>query len=67
MKMLKTVLDRLNALRLLDKESGQGMVEYSLILALVSVVAIGTMTTLGSNVKSIFTSTSTALSTTTGS
>jgi pilus assembly protein Flp/PilA len=64
MKMLKNLLDRLTQFRLLDKESGQGMVEYSLILALVSVVAIGTLTTLGTNVKGIFTSSATALGTT---
>lgn len=45
-------------------ERGQGMVEYSLILALVSVAAIGTLTALGGNVKSVFTSSSTALTST---
>lgn len=38
---------------LVQDEEGQGMVEYSLILALVSVVAIGTLTTLGTQIKSI--------------
>lgn len=47
--------------RLSKKEEGQGMVEYSLILALVSVVAIGILTTLGTNVVDIFTQASTAL------
>ncbi len=42
-------------------EDGQGMVEYSLILALVSVAAIGTLTALGADVKGIFTSASGAL------
>ena len=32
-------------------ESGQGMVEYGLILALVSVVAIGALTLLGTNIN----------------
>jgi pilus assembly protein Flp/PilA len=45
-------------------ERGQGMVEYSLILALVSVAAIGTLTALGGNVKSVFTSSSTAMTST---
>ena len=36
-------------------ERGQGMVEYSLILALVSVVAAGTLSTMGNSVKSVFT------------
>jgi len=42
-------------------ERGQGMVEYSLILALVSVAAIGTLTALGGNVNSVFTSSSNAM------
>ncbi|MDB5098777.1 MAG: Flp/Fap pilin component [Cyanobacteria bacterium RYN_339] len=37
------------------QERGQGMVEYSLILALVSVVAAGTLTTMGTSVKAVFT------------
>jgi pilus assembly protein Flp/PilA len=36
------------------EEEGQAMVEYALILALVSVVAIGTLTLIGTNVDSIF-------------
>lgn len=50
--------------RLVKEEEGQGMVEYSLILALVSVAAIGTLTTMGTNVKSVFTSSSNALTST---
>ncbi|MDB5098778.1 MAG: Flp/Fap pilin component [Cyanobacteria bacterium RYN_339] len=42
-------------------ERGQGMVEYSLILALVSVAAIGTLTALGGNVTSVFTGASNAM------
>ena len=37
-------------------ESGQAMVEYALILALVSVAAITILTTLGGSVSSIFSS-----------
>jgi pilus assembly protein Flp/PilA len=37
-----------------DDESGQAMVEYALILALVSVAAITILTTLGGSVSSIF-------------
>lgn len=33
-----------------DREEGQSLVEYALILALISVVAIGTLTTIGTNV-----------------
>jgi pilus assembly protein Flp/PilA len=44
----------LKALR--DGESGQAMVEYALILALVSVAAVGILSTLGTSVSSIFSS-----------
>ena len=39
---------------LLADESGQGMVEYGLILALVAVVVIGALTLLGDEVEAIF-------------
>ena len=39
---------------LLNEESGQGMVEYGLILVLVSIVAIATLGTVGDNLKKIF-------------
>lgn len=38
----------------LRKQTGQGMAEYGLILALVSVVAIVTLTTVGTDLKSLF-------------
>ena len=37
------------------RTEGQAMVEYALILALVSVVAIATLITVGSDVNSVFT------------
>jgi Flp pilus assembly pilin Flp len=37
------------------EERGQGMVEYSLILALVSVVAAGTLGSMGKSLQSSFT------------
>jgi pilus assembly protein Flp/PilA len=37
-----------------DEESGQAMVEYALILALVSVAAIAILTTLGGTVSGVF-------------
>ena len=37
-----------------DREEGQAMVEYALILALVSIAAIVALTTLGNNVKTAF-------------
>ena len=42
----------LTALR--DREEGQAMVEYALILALVSVAAVGILSLLGTHVSSIF-------------
>ena len=42
----------LTALR--DGEEGQAMVEYALILALVSVAAVGILSVLGKSVSSIF-------------
>ena len=37
-----------------DREEGQALVEYALLLALIAVVSIGILTTLGNNVSSIF-------------
>jgi pilus assembly protein Flp/PilA len=37
-----------------EDEKGQALVEYALILALVSVVAIVTLTAIGTNVDTIF-------------
>ena len=45
----------------MEAEEGQTMVEYGLILALVSVVAITVLITLGGNVVATFTSASSAL------
>jgi pilus assembly protein Flp/PilA len=39
---------------LADREDGQGLVEYSLILLLVSVVSIIILTTLGTSISSVF-------------
>jgi pilus assembly protein Flp/PilA len=37
-----------------DREEGQALVEYALLLALIAVVSIGILTTLGGNVSQIF-------------
>jgi pilus assembly protein Flp/PilA len=44
-----------------DSEDGQTMVEYGLILAIVSIVAIATLVTVGTDLKAIFTSVATHL------
>lgn len=38
-----------------SEESGQGMVEYALIIALVAIVVIGVLTTLGGTLQDTFT------------
>ena len=44
----------LAAQALRDREEGQAMVEYALILALVSVAAVAVLTSLGKSVTNIF-------------
>lgn len=44
-----------------EREEGQGLVEYSLILVLISVVAIAIMETVGLNIIDVFTDVSAAL------
>ncbi|MDX6480031.1 MAG: Flp/Fap pilin component [Gaiellaceae bacterium] len=46
----------LTAIALRDREDGQAMVEYALILAMVSVAAITILGTLGGSVSKIFSS-----------
>ena len=46
---------------LLWNEKGQGMVEYGLILALIAVVVIGVMTTMGTDLSTMFTTVATSL------
>ncbi|HHX74830.1 MAG TPA: Flp family type IVb pilin [Firmicutes bacterium] len=40
--------------RFFTEESGQGMTEYALILALVSIIAIGALIGLGGKIKDVF-------------
>ena len=39
--------------RAIEREEGQGMVEYALILFLVSIIAIGALTAIGTNVRTV--------------
>ena len=48
--------------RFLRSEDGPTAVEYAVMLALIIVVCIGAITTLGSNANSLFTSVGTAIS-----
>ena len=57
-QMLSTYIESLRR-----DEDGQGMVEYGLILALVSVIAIGTLTAVGGALDPVFTKVSSALTT----
>lgn len=47
-----TLIEFLQSLR--DREEGQTLVEYSLILALISIAAIAIMTTLGETIIDVF-------------
>ncbi len=48
--------------RLRTREEGQGMVEYALILVLISIVVIVILTTLGKTVNNVFSNVSNGLS-----
>jgi pilus assembly protein Flp/PilA len=54
-----TLVSRLDELK--EREDGQAMVEYGLILALVSVAALVILKTLGTNVTGVFTKISDAI------
>jgi pilus assembly protein Flp/PilA len=57
--LVARTIGRMTELR--EREDGQALVEYALILALISVVAIGVLTTIGSGVVAKLTSVSNAL------
>jgi pilus assembly protein Flp/PilA len=44
-----------------EKEEGQGLVEYALIIVLVSVVSIAVLGAMGESVAAVFTNANTAL------
>ena len=46
----------------LERQEGQALVEYALILALIAVVSIAILQSLGLNVKRVFTSVDSSLS-----
>ncbi|WP_114947219.1 Flp family type IVb pilin [Microvirga calopogonii] len=52
--------------RLVKDEDGSAIMEYGLLAGLIAVVAIGAVTTMGSQLKTVFTNIGTALTTATG-
>jgi Flp pilus assembly pilin Flp len=58
----KTLFRAKSALRRMKSRKGQTLVEYALILAFISVVAISVLITLGQQVKSVFTTITSQLS-----
>ena len=57
--MLNMILAHVQSMR--EREEGQALVEYALILVLVSIASVGTLTILGGDISAIFTDVSTAL------
>ena len=51
----------LSVLALRDREEGQALVEYALLLSLIAVVSIGILTALGNSVSGIFDSVNNSL------
>lgn len=49
------------ALRRLNKESGQGMTEYIIIVALIAIAAIGVVTVFGQDIRLLFGASTAAL------
>ena len=56
--MVRTLTSRVYvvAVALRDREEGQALVEYALLLSLIAIVSIAVLTALGTNVSSIFSS-----------
>jgi Flp pilus assembly pilin Flp len=60
--MINKIITRAKtALRRVKSKKGQTLVEYALILAFISVVAISVLITLGSQIKAVFTTISSQL------
>jgi pilus assembly protein Flp/PilA len=48
--------------RLLEEESGQDLIEYALVAAVIALAAVAAMTTLASNISNAFSAVGTKLS-----
>jgi pilus assembly protein Flp/PilA len=57
MDMVHSVTSRVYLMRALrDREEGQALVEYALLLSLIAIVSIAVLTAMGTSVSSIFSS-----------
>jgi pilus assembly protein Flp/PilA len=65
---MKQIINRTAAAtkRLVKDEDGSAIMEYGLLAGLIAVVAIGAVTTMGTQLKTVFTNIGTALTTATG-
>ena len=52
--MAVAVLTRIANLRLRQSEDGQDLLEYGLLAALIAILAIGAVTTVGNTIQSVF-------------
>ena len=52
---------KVKLMALLKDEEGQGMVEYGLIIALIAVVVLVALGSMGTNIKAVFTDTATKI------
>ena len=52
--MAVAVLTRIANLRLRRSEDGQDLLEYGLLVALIAIVAIGAVTTVGNTIYTVF-------------
>lgn len=51
---MRQVFDALVKRSALDDESGQDLLEYALLVALISLVAVGAITTVGTTIEGVF-------------
>jgi pilus assembly protein Flp/PilA len=52
--MAVAVLKRISNVRLRRSEDGQDLLEYGLLAALIAIIAIGAVTTVGNTIHSVF-------------
>jgi Flp pilus assembly pilin Flp len=52
--MAVAVLRRITNLRLRRSEDGQDLLEYGLLAALIAIIALGAVTTVGNTIHSVF-------------